>query len=289
MIKSMTGFAHREIARPRLRGSLELRSYNNRYLDLSISLPPYLSRFEPRCREFLAERIVHGKVELQLRIRELEVPVRSSADLRAAASLAETLRSLAKAAGIEEPLRLSNLLSFEGVLSYEREIDEEELWALIREELEAAFAAYEESRLREGEATLRDLEDQLGRLDRGIAIVRASVPEIEATVKNQLRERFREVLGDLADEGRILAETAMLLMKYGINEELTRLAAHVASFRRILGTERAPAKKLDFLCQEMNREVNTIGSKNILLPVAEAVVELKDSLENLREQLRNIE
>lgn len=96
-------------------------------------------------------------------------------------------------------------------------------------------------------------------------------------------------MGDAVDEGRILTETAALLMKYTVNEEVSRLGAHIASFRRILADEDAAAKKLDFLCQEMNREVNTIGSKNILLPIAEVVVELKDALENVREQLRNIE
>jgi uncharacterized protein (TIGR00255 family) len=289
MIKSMTGFAHREIAKPRLRASLEIRSYNNRYLDLSISLPPYLSRFEPRFREYLAERIVHGKVELQLRIRELDVPVRASADVAAAKAVAGVLKEISAATGIEEPLRLSNLLGFDGVITYEREINEEEIWALILHELDACFAAYEESRLREGAATLKDLETQLTRMDSGLSLVATMVPEIERSVKAQLQARFKEMLGDAVDENRILAETASLLMKYGINEEVSRLGAHLASFRRILATEKAPAKKLDFLCQEMNREVNTIGSKNILLPVAETVVELKDALENVREQLRNLE
>jgi uncharacterized protein (TIGR00255 family) len=97
------------------------------------------------------------------------------------------------------------------------------------------------------------------------------------------------VLGDTVDEGRVLAEIAAALMKYTISEELSRLSAHIESFTGILGTLDAPGKKLDFLCQEMNREVNTIGSKSMLLSVSRAVVELKDALENIREQLRNIE
>ena len=289
MIKSMTGFAHREIGLPKLRGSMELKSYNNRYLDLQVSLPPHLARLEPRFRDYLQERIVHGKVELWLRVRSLDVPVRASADLEAAKAVAAVLRGIAGACGIDEPLRLGNLLSFDGVVAYERDLDEDELWGLLSGELEACFAAYDESRIREGAATEADIMAQLARIEAGAATVAANVPEIERTVRSQLQARFKDLLGDAVDEGRVLAETASLLMKYTVNEELSRLGAHVASFKRIVGKEASPGKKLDFLCQEMNREVNTIGSKNILLPAAEAVVELKDALENVREQLRNIE
>jgi len=289
MIKSMTGFSYREIATPGLKASLGLKSYNNRYLDLTVSLPPYLASLEPRFREYLSSRIVHGKVELWLRVRELDVPVRASADLAAAKAVAAVLRDISEACGLGEPPRLSNLLGFDGVLAYEREIDEDQTWARLEPELASCFAGYEESRRREGAATRADIESQLARVRASVEAVRAQVPEIERTVRSQLQARFKEALGDEVDEARILAETASLLMKYTVNEELSRLGAHIASFGRIMDTEDSPGKKLDFLCQEMNREVNTIGSKSILLPVSQAVVELKDALENIREQLRNIE
>jgi uncharacterized protein (TIGR00255 family) len=285
----MTGFAHREIAMPGLRGSLEIKSYNNRYLDLSISLPPYLSRLEPKFREYLAAHVVHGKVELWLKIRELDVPVAVNADFEAAKAVAKVLREMSEACGLSEPPRLGNILSFDGVVAYERDIDEDSIWGRLEGELGACFEEYDRSRIREGEATKADIEQQLDRLAKVFESVKTIVPEIERTVKLQLQTRFKEVLGDNVDESRVLAETASMLMKYTINEELSRLGAHLASFRRIVQTEAAPGKKLDFLCQEMNREVNTVGSKSILLPVSEAVVELKDALENIREQLRNIE
>lgn len=289
MTRSMTGFAYRDITAKSIRGSLSIKSYNNRYLDLYISVPPQLGMLEPRFREYLASRIVHGKVELAFRVRELDVPVRASADLGAAKAVAKVLGEISVACGIGEPVKLGNLLSFEGVVTYERELDEDSIWKEVEPELAACFAAYDESRLREGLSTRKDIEAQMGRVEKGLGTVAAKVPEIEATVRSQLRSRFQEVMGDAVDEGRILTETAALLMKYTVNEEVSRLGAHIASFRRILADEDAAAKKLDFLCQEMNREVNTIGSKNILLPIAEVVVELKDALENVREQLRNIE
>jgi uncharacterized protein (TIGR00255 family) len=289
VIKSMTGFAHREIEREGLRGSLEIKSYNNRYLDLSIYLPPYLSRLEPRFRAYLGERVVHGKVEASLRVRELDAPASASADLAAAAAVAGVLRDVARACGIDEPVGLGSVVGFDGVVAFERSLDEGALWGRLLPELEACFADYDESRSREGRATQADIESQLARVSASVGLIRSKAPQIEATIKSQLSSRFKEVLGDAVDEGRVLAEVASYLMKYTINEELSRLAAHIESFSGILASEPAPGKKLDFLCQEMNREVNTIGSKSMMLEVSRAVVELKDALENVREQLRNVE
>jgi len=289
MVKSMTGFAHREIAQPGFRGSLEVKSYNNRYLDLSISLPPYLSRLEPRFRAFLAERIVHGKVEAWLRVREFDAPVEAAADIAAAKAVAAVLGQVSEACGLGTKPGLGDVVGFEGVVAFDRRIDEEELWARILPELEACYSAYDESRLAEGAATQADIASQMARVASGLEVIKSQVPEIERTVRAQLRAKFEEVLGDAVDEGRVLTEIAAALMKYTISEEISRLSAHIASFSKSLGADAAPGKKLDFLCQEMNREINTIGSKSMLLEVSRTVVELKDALENVREQLRNIE
>ncbi|MEI6875478.1 MAG: YicC/YloC family endoribonuclease [Spirochaetota bacterium] len=289
MIKSMTGFAHIEFATAGIGGSLEIRSYNNRYFDISITVPSWLSSLEPRIRAFMSERMSHGKVEFLLRARSLEVPVKATADLAAARSVAAALRDIAMAAGIDEPIRLSNLMAVEGVLVFEREIEEEKVWHSIEPSLGRVFADFDRSRIEEGRALERDVMANLARIEQGQLGIRKLVPEIEATLRRQVGERFAEILGEAASESRMLSEVASLLMKYTINEEVVRLGAHLVSFGKILGSQAAPAKKLDFLCQEINREVNTIGSKNMLLPVSEIVVDLKDAIENIREQLRNIE
>jgi len=289
VIKSMTGFAHREIEREGLRGSLEIKSYNNRYLDLSIFLPPYLSRLEPRIRSFISERVVHGKVEVSLRIREIDAPVSVSADLEAAKSVVAMLHRLSEVCGLQDAPRLGTILGFEGVVAFERKLDEVALWTRLEPELEACFAEYDESRIREGRSTAADIGAQMARVSASVELISSKAAEIESTIKKQLVARFEETLGDAVDQGRVLTELASYLMKYTINEELSRLSAHIDSFSRIMETEKAPGKKLDFLCQEMNREVNTIGSKSMMLEVSRAVVELKDALENIREQLRNVE
>ena len=289
MIKSMTGFGHRVIVQPGFRGNLEIKSYNNRYLDLTISLPPYLSKLEPRFRSFLTEKIVHGKVEVWLRVREFDTPVDVNADIPAAQAVASVLSQIAKNCDITGPLSLASILGFEGVVTFDREVDDEETWSRVIPELEICFADYERSRLQEGLSTRTDIEGQLARLSASLLFIREQVPEIDRTIRTQLSQKFKEVMGDAFDEGRVLTEIATALMKYSINEELSRLSSHIESFIRMLENDNAPGKRLDFLCQEINREVNTIGSKSMLLVVSQSVVELKDALENIREQLRNIE
>jgi uncharacterized protein (TIGR00255 family) len=136
---------------------------------------------------------------------------------------------------------------------------------------------------------MEDILTHIAVLDESAKSISSFVPEIEKAIKENLRTRFAELLGEKIDENRILAETAVLLIKYTISEELSRLTSHLKEFR--LETERnpSPGKKLDFLSQEINREINTISSKTPMLEVSRIVVEMKNSLENIREQLRNVE
>jgi uncharacterized protein (TIGR00255 family) len=206
-----------------------------------------------------------------------------------ARDVAAVLGQISEACGLEGRPALRDIVGFEGVVAFDRRIDEEALWSRALPELEACFAVYDASRVAEGASTRADIEAQMDRVTAGLAFIRSQVPEIERTVRAQLSSKFAEVLGDAVDEGRVLTEIASALMKYTISEEISRLAAHVESFGKTLETDSAPGKKLDFLCQEMNREINTIGSKSMILAVSRIVVDLKDALENIREQLRNIE
>ena len=127
-------------------------------------------------------------------------------------------------------------------------------------------------------------------LEKGVDQVDSHTLSLEQKLKGNLLDRFDELLGDKGyDEGRFLQEVATLLSKYSVNEEIVRLRTHIASFKDLLESDEPVGKKLDFLSQEMNREINTIGSKSIIVQINQQVVEMKDSLENIREQVRNIE
>lgn len=288
-MKSMTGYGHGEKIDERLSVSVELKSYNNRFLDVFVNLPPFLSALEPRVRDFVSERCQRGKVEVSIRAKELQGAVSVSVDENAAAAYYQAIKGLSAKLGLEEVPRLSSILALEGVMQTEKTRDPERFWQAVEPQLAAAFGLFEAARVREGKATEADILSHIGKIEASLSLVSGHVPALEASIKENLRTRFREVLGDAADENRVLAETAVLLMKYTISEELSRLKTHLAEFREEVARNPAPGKKLDFLCQEINREINTIGSKSPVLEVSRAVVEMKDALENVREQLRNVE
>jgi uncharacterized protein (TIGR00255 family) len=154
--------------------------------------------------------------------------------------------------------------------------------------MEETWREFEESRIREGLATQQNVTKQMNRFISKLDEIEKNAGQLEQLVHDQITARFKELLGDNYDEGRVLQELAVQLVRLTINEEIQRLKAHISAFNAI-AAEPACGKKLDFLCQEMNREVNTIGSKNMLVAVSLAVVEMKDALENIREQLRNVE
>lgn len=288
MFMSMTGFARREIDTADLAVALQLKSYNNRYLDISISVPQAFSSFEPGIQRLLSEGINRGKVEFQLRIKRLSHPAKILVDIDAAKAAYQAYREIGEACGLKDEPTLAMVTSFDGVLSPDRDMDEDEYWPIIKSSLEELLLDFRRSRQTEGEATQKDIFSELDRFEHRFESVKSWTSEIESTIKRQLSTRFAEMIPQGYDEQRMLQEVAVQLVRLGVNEEVSRLDAHIAAFKDIARGE-SSSRKLDFLCQEMNREVNTIGSKNMLVQVAHAVVEMKDALENIREQLRNIE
>lgn len=288
-MKSMTGYAARESVDGQIKVSVEIKGYNSRFLDISVHLPPWLSSCEPAVREYLGSRFARGKIEANIRVREDNPPVSVSIHENAAAMYRTAIVNMAKALGMNEEPKLETLLNLEGVLEIDTDRNTETYWARIEPVLSAASDQFEAERVREGRNTSCDILSHLALLEKSVKEIASHAPEIETSIKENLRARFAELLDGKIDENRVLAETAVLLMKYTISEELSRLSSHLAEFR--LETERnpSPGKKLDFLSQEINREINTIGSKTPLLEVSRAVVEMKNALENIREQLRNVE
>ncbi|MDR1617783.1 MAG: YicC family protein [Treponema sp.] len=288
-MKSMTGYAFREKHGEGVSLSVEIRSWNSRFLEISVALPPWLSGLERRIRDYIASRNGRGKIEISVRLREHNAPVTVSVNRAAAAAYREAINELA--AGLELPgeADLSTLLGMEGVLEIERNRDNERYWQEMEEVLKGAVDDLEEEKIREGRYTEADILLYVGKIGEAVKTVASMAPLLEASIKENLRTRFAEVLEARIDENRVLAETAVLLLKYTISEELSRLSSHLAEFRAETARNPGPGKKLDFLCQEINREINTIGSKTPVLEVSRAVVEMKDALENIREQLRNVE
>jgi uncharacterized protein (TIGR00255 family) len=155
--------------------------------------------------------------------------------------------------------------------------------------LDSVFLEFDQLRRTEGEATAGDILGLLEAIEAELEKIETVAPQLEEKIRRDLRTRFEDLLTKGIEENRILTETAVLLMKSDIHEELARSRAHLQSFRKTMGDGGPMGKKLDFICQELNREFNTIGSKNLLMEVDGAIVSLKDHVEKIREQLRNVE
>jgi uncharacterized protein (TIGR00255 family) len=288
-MKSMTGYGWAEEQNEEVSASAEIKGYNNRFLDMSVNLPPFLSALERPVREYLAEKCRRGRIEVSLRYKEYNAPLAVSLNREAAKAYWEAAEETARFLGISDRPGLDLILGMEGVLETERSRDTVKAQEMLMPLLERAFEGFEADRQREGVHTYQDILTHLETLEKSRAVIASHSDELETLLKENIRTRFEELLGNGIDENRILAETAALLVKYTISEELSRLDAHLKEFRAEAERNPSPGKKLDFLCQELNREINTIGSKSVILEVSRETVTMKDALENIREQLRNVE
>jgi uncharacterized protein (TIGR00255 family) len=285
----MTSYAYREMQNEDISLSVELKGYNNRFLEISVYLPPWLSGLETRCRELLAEKFKRGKIEAGIKVKDHNAAFTVGVNRMAAEQYLAAFSSLAQSLHITEQPGLDLILNMEGVLDIEKNRDDSRIWRLLEPVLREAASQFDAEREREGKYTEEDILSHLTTIETQLQAIARQSPLLESSIKENLRTRFRELLEDQIDENRILTETAVLLMKYTISEEISRLSSHLSEFRTETGRNPSPGKKLDFLAQEINREINTIGSKTPILEVSRAVVEMKNALENIREQLRNVE
>ena len=286
---SMTGYAYSEAENKDSSVSVEIKSVNARFLDVTINLPPYLNRLEKRFREAIAEKIVRGKVDVFIRVKETNADCTVTADIPAAKFYARAILDIASAVGAQKNDILSIVASQPGVLKTEMTYDMEKYRNMIFPVFTDALESFCDDRKREGENLACDIEEKLETLFHAADFFKKRQGEMESLFKKQIAQKFNELLGDAADEQRIMTETAAMIVKYTINEEVVRLQSHLEALKNEMLTNAAPGKKIDFLCQEINREINTIGSKSQFADVSAQVIAAKDALENIREQARNVE
>lgn len=287
---SMTGYAYEEQSTENAVVSVEIKSVNSRFLDLSINLPSYMNPLESYYRNRISEKVLRGKVDVYIRVKELETDTEVIADSNAAKSYQNAIKKVAEACGYAvENIPLSLIISQPGVLNVNKTYDIEKYKALVEPVFSAAYDRFISDRKREGENLKTDLLEKLTKLEECAAFFKEWQPKMEGYFKETITRKFNELLGDNADENRIMTETASMLVKYTINEEIVRLHSHLKAMKDEINNNPVPGKKLDFICQETNREINTIGSKNQFSEVGAMVITAKDCLENIREQSKNVE
>jgi len=274
---------------PDISVSVEIKGCNNRFLEINVNLPPWLSIFEAKIRKKISDCCGRGKVDIFIRVREYNVPIKVNINKNAVRAYFDALNDIAKELGIREKPNLNTLIEMESALEIEKYRENEIYWNMIEPVLDEAVRNFCIEREREGNHTEDDILANMEKIETSLKIVSSFAPVIEQTLKDNIRARFSELLGNQIDENRILSETAALLLKYTISEEISRILSHLNEFKNETKNNPRPGKKCDFLCQELNREINTIGSKSAILEISTEVVKMKEALENIREQLRNIE
>jgi uncharacterized protein (TIGR00255 family) len=288
-MKSMTGFGFCEHFEQDFHALVDLKSYNHRYLDIIVNIPPHLNRLEPGIREFLASRIARGRVEVYLRITEMSEDLSVVVDRSVLAAYLAALKKLQQEASLEDTIRLSHLLAMEGVLKTEHNRDMDRYWLTVQTLLDRVSQDWDDFRTKEGAKIRSDVEAKLLLIDRGITRVEEQKERLASHIRSRIEEKFKELLGEDMDEDRVYSETAVLLLKHDINEEIIRMHSLVSSFRETIAAKRGIGKRLEFICQELLREINTVGSKSIQADVHREVIDMKDALEKIREHLRNVE
>ena len=292
MIKSMTGYGGAKGSAEGLSLSIELKSVNNRYLDVSVKLPRSFLFAEELIKAAVGRHISRGKVDVFVSVDSSasdDMVVRVNEPLLR--GYMDALGAVAEKYGLENDMTLMSVCRLPEVLSTDRrELDNSALAEGLSAILEQALEEYDAMRLREGEKLRDDVLSRLDEISRLTGIVEEASPVTVAEYRARLEQKLREVLGSAnIDESRILTEAAIFADKVAVDEETVRLRSHVSQLRGLAEGDSPAGRKMDFLIQELNREANTIGSKCQHADIAHVVVALKAAIEKRREQIQNVE
>lgn len=286
----MTGYGYRSVSRDDYQIEIEIKGYNNRYLEIASYINSSLSSYEGYITSQVKKVARRGKIELSVKLKVFESEAEVHLDEALFRQYLAAFRRAEEISSLHFDVDASALLRIEDLFSTSCQKNAEVYKDALDEALEGALHDFSLSRSREGEETKNDLY-RLGRsFEEANERIGRSVLEYEDYFRKLLIEKYEELdLSSRYDETKLLQEIGALLVKYSINEEQNRLKTHIKEYFKLLESSEPVGKKLDFLCQEMNREVNTTASKSQNVSITLETVQMKDDLENIREQIRNIE
>ena len=293
MLKSMTGYGRQESVIDGKKILVEIKSVNHRFADYNIKVPRHLGFLEDRVKKLASENMTRGKIDIYVAVESGDDSTDKDIILNTelARSYISALHELRDKFGLKDDISVSSVARYTEIFKSERrEEDEEALWQAVSTVMKDAVDAFVAMRIREGERIEADLVARINYMKELASRVDERSPETVKEYSDRLYARIKEVLADRAvDEGRVLTEVAIFADKVAVNEETVRLASHFEEFNEIITSGEPAGRRLDFLIQEINREVNTIGSKAQDIEIAKIVVTLKGEIEKLREQIQNIE
>ncbi|MCI9546563.1 MAG: YicC family protein [Lachnospiraceae bacterium] len=292
MIKSMTGFGRAEVLDESHKFTIELKTVNHRYLDMSVRLPRQLGFFETAVRNYLKKYLLRGKVDVFIFYEDYspqKVLLTYNGEL--VKQYLAYFRQMESEFGVENDITLSTLARLPEIFNMEQQAqDEDSLWKLLEEGLKKAVANVVEARELEGAHLKKDIQRKLDALEEKVAQIEERSPQVLAAYREKLEAKAAEMLQDVQmEESRIAAEVVIYADKICCDEETVRLKSHIKNMGQALEQGGGTGRKLDFIAQEMNRESNTILSKANDLETSNIAIDLKTEIEKIREQIQNIE
>lgn len=291
MIKSMTGFGRGEASQDNITFSVDIKTVNHRYSDISVRMPRMVSPLEEKVREYISSKLNRGKIDVYINYDSFGQDTTVKLDTNLASAYVDSLNILKQQFDIKDDISLSLLTKFPDILKLDtEEKDLDVLWTILSSAIEQAVGSLVEMRSREGERLCKDMLEKLDIIKNTVDEIKAKSADLVDVYKNKLYDKIKEMTKDIQlDENRLLTEVAIYADKSSIDEEIVRLKSHIEEFKKTLNVKGTIGKKLDFIVQEMNREVNTIGSKSSDLGVVNNVIAMKTEIEKIREQVQNIE
>ena len=292
MLKSMTGYGRKEEIADGKKILCEIKSVNHRYSDYNIKVPRYYGFLEDRVRNLVSEYVKRGKIDIYIAVESFgEADKEITVNVELAKNYYDALLTLRDRLGLKDDITAMGISRYPDIFEIkQKEEDEEAVWETVKKVLVPTIEAFVSMREREGERIEKDLTERIEYMKTLAKKVEERSPQTVKQYSDRLYEKIKEVLEDKnVDDARVLTEVAIFADKVAVNEELVRLSSHFEEFCGIIKTPEPAGRKLDFLIQEINREINTTGSKAVDIEIAKTVVELKAETEKLREQIQNIE
>lgn len=292
MIRSMTGFGRGEYQEDGREFLVEIKTVNHRYSDVFVKMPRQIGYLEEKVRDLVGKAISRGKIDVYISYDNFgDDSKKVMFDEPLAKTYLSAVEALRDKFGLKDDITVSLISRFPDVLKIEQqEADEEKEWAMLRIAAENALKSLIVMRENEGEGLKRDLLSRADYIDNILKDIETRSPEVVKEYKQKLDTRIKDLLGQQTiDENRLSVEVAIFADRCSIDEETVRLHSHLSQMREALKMQQPVGRKLDFLVQEMNREINTIGSKANDLAITRNVVEIKSEIEKIREQVQNIE
>ncbi len=292
MLKSMTGYGRCSDCINGFEVSFEVRSVNNRYLDTNIRLPRIYGYLEEKIKKAIQKRAARGKVDAFLTVERPQGDATEIAlDEALTAQYVEALRKIAHNHGLRDDISVSSVARFSDIFSKKvKEDDEETVWGAVEPVVESALDRFLEMREKEGANLFADLNARLDTMEQILEKIKMHSAVALDQYRERLETKLKEYLADRQlDEGRLLTEVGIIADKIDTGEEITRLTSHIAQFRELIRQDTPSGRTMDFLTQELNREVNTIGSKCSMIEITQLVIDAKNEIERIREQIQNIE